>query len=133
MVSHCLQLNTFLADIGNLEGTFNLRPEGSAMKKAREEHQAEGRSECVRREEGGWCRVGCVGERALLQDLDFRMSFRNKVKLHNGFKRGVTWSQGIISPVFSNVETENAKTYNFDRAIKIELSKIMLKPETAGL
>lgn len=29
------------------------------------------------------------------------------------------WSQGIVNPIFFNVEMENSKTYRFDKVIKI--------------
>ena len=60
-------------------------------------------------------------------------TFRNQEKLHNGFKQGRNiWSQEVSNPTFFDVEMGNHKIYNSDKDFKMELLKIMLKPETAG-
>lgn len=42
------------------------------------------------------------------------------------------WSQEVVNPTFFDVEMEDYKSFNSGRDIKIELLKILLKPETTS-
>lgn len=53
------------------------------------------------------------------------------MKLHNGSKQERDrWSRGLVNSTFFNVELENGETYNVDRAVKIQLLKVILISET---
>lgn len=113
------------------------------MKKAREEFSGEGKSRVYDKSPRGWVAGkwhGLRGEsqrggqRAAFHGLDFGMgTFRNQEKVHNGLKQGRNmWSQEVVNPTFFDVEMEDYKSFNSGRDIKIELLKILLKPETTS-